>query len=42
MKKSIKKFEIKALNNASTVKGGSIGRGTRIASGRANNRAELL
>ena len=41
MKKTIKKFEVKKLNNDSAVKGGSIGRGDRIG-GTPDNHAELL
>jgi hypothetical protein len=42
MKKSIKKFEGKVLNNSVAVKGGGIGRGTRSTATHAGTRAELL
>ncbi len=42
MKKTIKKFEVKEINNVQTVKGGGIGRGDRNSSGNASTKAELL
>ena len=42
MKKSIKNLDAKTIKNTSTLKGGGIGRGTRIASASASNKTELL
>lgn len=42
MKKSIKKFEVKGINNASAVKGGAFGRGTKHTVPTSNSKAELL
>lgn len=42
MKKSIKNLEVKEITNIQSVKGGSIGRGTRGSAAAADNRAELL
>ncbi len=42
MKKSIKKFEVKALNNTAAVKGGGIGRGNRTTASQSGTKADLL